>query len=262
MHTQFSNQLIASALLDSYQAEGPAPIIREVVAESVSSRYTPVSTNELVAALESRGFTFRSIKGGYNNKKGHTTKHVVRMTYNRRIQVNNDWMAPEIVISNSFDARSALRVEMGIFRVVCSNGLTIKLEDFGTIYLRHLGDADEMAMEILDTMLANIEKITGLVEEMYQKVLTEEEAIELAMAAAAERWKKAFTRDQAKVLLQVARPEDDGLELFKVMNRIQENALTNSSLRVNNRKVRMINNPTNYERVNSKIFSLAAEMLN
>lgn len=237
--------------------------IKEVVAKWATPRYTPVSTNELCAALEHRGFYFRSSSGGYNTKKGHTTKHVVRMAFAEKIQFGEDMMCPEVVITNSFDCMSSLKVDVGIFRLVCTNGLTVKVKDFGSLKLRHVGNADDMAHEILMGMIDLIPEVENIIIRMRCKVLTEQQAIDFAIKAAQIRWNKEFTPEQAKVLLKAARPEDDGLHLWEVMNRVQENALSVSGLQIPGmRRSRLVTNPGNYEKINAGIFEIAVEQMN
>ena len=45
------------------------------------------------------------------------------------------------------------------------------------------------------------------------------------MKAAQARWNREFTEDDAKILLEVARPEDEGSNLWEVFNRVQEKVL-------------------------------------
>ena len=46
---------------------------------------------------------------------------------------------PQILLTNSHDGGNSFSLSAGIFRLVCSNGLVIKTEDYGTARLVHKG---------------------------------------------------------------------------------------------------------------------------
>ena len=46
---------------------------------------------------------------------------------------------PQLLLTNSHDGGNAFSLSAGIFRMVCSNGLVIKTEDYGTARLVHKG---------------------------------------------------------------------------------------------------------------------------
>lgn len=234
--------------------------VKEVVKEelgNVSSKYTKISTNQLCAALEKEGFVLSKIQQG----KSHTGTHVVRMQHSQEINLNGDICKPEIVIINSFDAKSSFKVKLGVFRYICSNGLTIGTT-WGEFKVRHTGTADQIAKQITLEFADRIPQIISTVEKMQETTLTEEQAVDLAMKAAKSRWEKEFTPAQAKQLLSVARPEDGGYGLWEVYNRVQENILNGAKVQ----GVRMSNKPIKaaqrYENINSEIFQSAFEFVN
>jgi len=262
------------AVMEAPAAPAPAPtpsdepkyqaqqIMAEVLNPELSKKYVAISTSEVVNELMGMGFSMRN-KISQKGKKGGTGIHSVRMYANDFVEINGDKMRPEIIITNSFDGTSAFKVSVGIYRLVCSNGLTILDEDFGYLKLRHMGTPAETAMEIVKEMAVKAPAALELVKKMQEKVLTEKEAISFAMAAAKARWNKEFTKEQAEALLEVARPEDGGRSLWNVFNVIQEKCM-NAGMEIKGlkRKTRQINNAWLFEKKNSELFQLAAEQLN
>lgn len=234
--------------------------VKEVVKEelgNVSSKYTKISTNELCAALEKEGFVLSKIQQG----KSRTGTHVVRMQHSQEINLNGDICKPEIVIINSFDAKSSFKVKLGVFRYICSNGLTIGTT-WGEFKVRHIGTADQIAKQITLEFADRIPQIIETVEKMQETTLTEEQAVEFALKAAQTRWEKEFTPEQAKQLLKAARPEDGGFGLWEVFNRVQENVLNGTKVEGVRSSNKAIKAPKRYENINAEIFQSAFEFVN
>lgn len=237
-------------------------IMPEILNPELSKKYVAISTSEVVNELMELGFQVRN-KISQKGKKGGTGIHSVRMFAGDFVEINGDKMRPEIIITNSFDGTSAFKVSVGIFRLVCSNGLTLLSEDLGFLKLRHMGTPAETAMEIVREMAEKAPAALELIKKMQEKVLSEKQAIAFAMAAAKARWNKEFTKDQAAKLLEAARPEDGGQSLWHVFNIIQEKAMTPGlEIAGLKRKTRQINNAWLFEKTNSDLFKLAMEQMN
>jgi len=191
---------------------------------NVSEKYVVINSQKLINELQARGFELRSLMA----RKSGRGQHVIRMRAADAFTApNGETLFPEIVIKNSYNGKSSFQVQMGIFRLVCSNGLTILDNSFGsyTMKTRHFGDEAKLAEQITFDFIERLASVWAVQERMATKVLTEKQAIQLAMKAAEARWKQKFTAQQAAALLKVARPEDDGLNAWAVYNRIQENVL-------------------------------------
>lgn len=246
-----------------FKSELTSATINEQVAFNLSSKYAVVSTNAVVEELQKRGFVKREVRGGTLNRNGGTKVHTVRLVFGELINVKGDLLRPEVVITNSFDGKSAFKVKAGIFRQVCTNGLTVLCEELKEIKLRHSGDASDLALQIIERMAESLPLMMEIVGKMREKTLTEAEAIAFAISAAKVRWNKSFTPEQAKVLLQAGRPEDTGLQLWEVFNVVQERVLSTAGLQVPGmRRVQILKNANRYEKVNSELFALAMNQLN
>jgi hypothetical protein len=215
-----------------------------------------VNTLNLIEEFQAKGFELREVLMP-KSKNGRGT-HTVRMSAKSPIIIGGEVLKPEIVIVNSYDWSSKLKIAAGVFRLVCSNGLVIADQRLPhlNINLRHIGTEAEIVEQTVKTFSENFHKIGEVIQKMGERILTEEEAIKLAMKAARSRWKKSFTPAQAKALLKAARPEDNGMDAWKVMNRLQEN-LVKGGVNVPGRKraIRPLAQPVKIHKVNQEVFS-------
>jgi hypothetical protein len=196
--------------------------------KTMSSKYIVMDTEKLVntlLGLTSSGeavFTLREIRNNRSQKKGVRGVHTVKLRMNRSYDFGNDVVYPELIIQNSHDGSSPLRVDFGLYRQICTNGLCVKMTDYGEIKIRHMGTPEEAAFDIVKEMAKHLPKIVRKHHEMANTILTEEQAIEFAMKAAQARWDREFTREDAQTLLIAARPEDEGQSLWCYFNIVQE----------------------------------------
>lgn len=230
---------------------------------AMSSKYVVMDTEKLanyLLGLTSKGepiFELRQIINSRSKIAGKG-KHVVRLRTIKSYQLDGDTLFPEIVIMNSHDGSSPLRVEMGVFRLVCTNGLVVKSRDLGEIKIRHMGTAEEAAFQIITQFAANAPKFIEAQKQLAEKVLNDDEIVDFAVKAAEIRWNRAFTKEDAAILLEVNRPEDEGNTMWTVMNRVQEKLL-NGDVKLSGQKrhARSITNASEDVRINSELFELA-----
>jgi hypothetical protein len=240
-------------------------IISEVKSANLSANYVAISSQKLMNDLQANGF---QLSGFQTKKKGaKSSAHLIRMRYNKELILNGEILYPEVVIRNSFDGTVRFECAMGIFRLVCSNGLTVSDSRFESkIYkVRHFG---QKAMDISEKVISGeivanfFELLPKLKEYVLQQMsvnLTEEKAIEFAMKAAALRFKRAFTQKEAMVLLESGRFADDENTLWAIQNRIQEKLINGFAGR---RKYSALKDPNKTAVINERLANLSMEFAN
>ena len=128
----------------------------------MSDRYKMVPTIEVVAMLAERGF--RPVRAQQSRSriegKGDFTRHLIRFRHDDYLDQAAGAELPELVLTNSHDGTSAYRFLSGIFRLVCSNGLTVQSADFGSIAVRHSGGRD-FEQRVIDATYKVIEDTLG-----------------------------------------------------------------------------------------------------
>ncbi len=191
--------------------------------EKLSKYYIHVSTSTIVKDLESLGWDVFSVKTVKVRKsKLEFSKHLVQL-FNQNIKLN-DGNFPTILLTNSHDGSTSVRFEIGIFRLICSNGLVIKSKDFGTFKTRHMNyNFEELKENILD-LTNNIPNLVKLVEKFEGKIMSKEEINKFAIDAIKTRLDsdKQINEEDFGNFLLPKRNEDRENNLWNIFNRVQE----------------------------------------
>ena len=181
---------------------------------------------------------------------------------------------PQLLLTNSHDGGNAFTLSAGIFRLVCSNGLVIKTEDYGTARLVHKGYSFEAVQELVKEFEETISNVISKITAMKKVELTKQQQIEFAKQAALLRFTaKSYNEDNISDvvdiddLLNVDRKEDAGNGLYEVFNRVQESIVQGKYSYSSNGKVKDANTKTRKARpiknfkqsinVNQKLSELA-----
>jgi hypothetical protein len=173
---------------------------------------------------------------------------------------------PEVVFLNSHDGTSAYQLRVGLFRVVCTNGLIVSLGAFPSFRVAHRGDiVDEVVTSALE-ISERFGVLAGQVERMEQKHLAKDEQLEFAERALTVRFLAPQESGiQAAQLLTCRRTDDLGNDLWSVLNKVQENLLRGGLSRISSsgRRMRTRNITSIGEdvRINSRLWDLAEETL-
>ena len=175
---------------------------------------------------------------------------------------------PQLLLTNSHDGGNAFTLSAGIFRLVCSNGLVIKTEDYGTSRLVHKGYSFKSVQKLVNDFVATIDETLTRITAMKQVELNKEQQIEFAKTAALLRFtEKAYNEGniadvvELDDLLSVDRKEDKGNGLWEVYNSVQESLVNGKYHYVGankkSRKARPIKNFKQSIDVNKKLSELA-----
>ena len=181
---------------------------------------------------------------------------------------------PQLLLTNSHDGGNAFTLSAGIFRLICSNGLVIKTEDYGSARLVHKGYSFESVRELVNEFNVTIDEVLSKVTAMKKVQLTKDQQIEFAKQAALLRFTaKSYNEDNiADVvdldgLLNAERKEDKGDGLYEVFNRVQESLVkgkylyaSSGSVNKSGTKVRKGREIKNFKQsidVNKKLSELA-----
>lgn len=217
---------------------------------NLSEKYVAINTTAVVENLldfkfedGSPMFVIRQVlRDGSKGKKndGNQYRHRVHLRTTKSLKISgNDTCYPEIVIFNSYNGSNSLKVEMGLFRLVCSNGLTIKSKDFGSMKINHIGNPAKIAADLVHDFVKAVPEIGKVYETISTVKLTNDQikafakqALEIKETANGSKgWTKKLS-EQAEVIEVIAneiakprRKEDEGNGLWEVFNRVQENII-------------------------------------
>lgn len=225
----YSNTGEQRPLLDS---ELPSSVFAERPWEGVSSKYNFVSTGEVVRALATVGvrpYLAKSSRTRIDSKRGYT-KHMLRFRQDGAVPLAGE-VYPELVIVNSHDTGSSFRVDLGLYRLICKNGLVSNYGIADSFRGRHVGIVIEDILAGVDRITKEFPRLADTVQRMQTKSLTEYQRECFAREAAILRWERDKVPFESSMLLVTRRYDDEAPTVWNVFNTIQENLLTGQRVR-------------------------------
>ena len=244
----------------------------------VSGKYLFVNTETIVDDLDKLGW--KPVQAAQRKGRGKSTifsKHMVAFQ-NPDLKIkgkDGDDSFPRIIMTNSHDGMQAFKFSVGIFRLVCSNGLVVADEQFNEFKIKHKGYTFDELRGVVNEAVADLPNKVEVLNQMKQRVLTQEEKNKLALDAmliragiepGSEKAKKFNYDDETIIdILDPKRDEDKGDDLWRVFNVVQEKitqgdfhaALTGAKVR----KVRKIKSFEKDLKVNKELFKLATALV-
>jgi hypothetical protein len=235
----------------------------------ITDRYVHVSTEKVIEDVMKLGWTpINAYRVASRGKRTGTGRHMVKF-------VNYDFMQegkteyPELLLTNSHDGTTAFKLDVGIFRLVCSNGMVVKSQDFGSMKVRHYGYDFETIKGAVNDLVEQIPDYLKQVEDMKEQKLEREQMLEFARQAAMLRMTKVNETAIDEVvdvedLLESTRKEDEGNGLWEVFNRLQEkvvNGKFNYALGKKERKARPVKGFKSQVKLNQDLWELASSYL-
>lgn len=213
-------------------ADSPSPL--------VSNKYQFIKTSDVLGTLSEMGWNPREMSE-VKARKPHTRgfqKHLVRLTNPEFIATKNVGdEVPEIVLTNSHNGKNSFSFRIGIYRLVCSNGLVIPTEEFENITIKHVGNMASQIQEVIGRMSQSFSTVFKDIQGMKSRTLTSSEIRSLSREALKTR-SSVLQENLPSIfdeILAVQRIEDEGNDLWKVYNRIQEN-LMNGNFEIKTKK--------------------------
>lgn len=240
--------------------------------ESRSSRYSFIPTINVIQGMEDAGFVPVEAKQGRSRIVGkeNFTKHMIRFRSEKHALKAEDSQV-EVVLINSHDGTSAYKLMAGIFRLICSNGLIVADSLLESISVRHTGNVIPEVVEGAQYIFDNAPKVIEAAEEWKTIDLEPKEQLALAEVTHELRFPrdeegKTSTEVTPQMLLNARRSDDEGSDLWRTFNRIQENATQGfrrvdfSTGRRRRISVRAIRNIDGDVKINRALWSLAEKM--
>jgi len=270
--------------LDSYLTKDQLKEVCPVVFKDaptnpkVTDKYLFVNTETIVDDLDKLGW--KPVSAAMRKSRGKDTifsKHMVSFQ-NPDIKITSkdgDNAFPRIIMTNSHDGLQAFKFSVGIFRLVCSNGLVVADEKFSDFKIRHKGYTFAELRDVVAQAVKDLPNKVEVLNKMRTKILTKDEKQKLALDAMLIRAgitpdsdkAKKFEYDEETIedILEPKRNEDKGDDLWKVFNVIQEK-ITQGEFHaaLKGAKVRKVRKIKSFEKdlqVNKELFKLATALV-
>ena len=245
----------------------------------VSNRYLFVNTETIIDDLEKLGWLPVQAVQRKARKSGGTifSKHMVAFQ-NPNIKITSsdgDDAYPRILLTNSHDGMQAFKFSVGIFRLVCSNGLVVADEQFSDFKIKHKGYTFGELRNVVRQAVSDLPNKVQVMNDMKNRTLTQEEKNKLALDAmliranitpgSKEASKFDYDAETIEDILDPKRDADRGNDLWRVFNVVQEKitqgefhaALKGAKVR----KVRKIKSFEKDIKVNKELFKLATALV-
>jgi hypothetical protein len=207
-------------------------------------------------------------------------RHIIRLDNKDLgfIKVRGDQVKPHILLDNSHDGFTPASLHLGLFRLVCTNGLVIAIPGLATeIKIRHINIDSAELLQTLAEAAEQYRTIGDHVGVMQDRILTTDEREQFAIRALALREPTRFMKE-GKVLikeitksmnpndvLMPVRPEDESADLWTTFNLIQEKTVKGlyerKSAKGKKSSPREITNAARNLTYNKQLWSIAEEFL-
>ena len=260
----FKAGAINSISLEVAKQKAPAIFATEPASYINQNRYHFTPTFEIIDMMQDMGYLLTNAKQS-NSKIPLRINHGVHIVEFQhpdlyvKDSTNNEVEArPTIVMVNSSDGSRPFDFQMGMFRLVCSNGLIVKDKDLGGFKERHtkysFADLKSMISQKVDSLPKTIDKINtwnGIEMSHKDRFAFATEA--LALRLSGDRLPEEY---EIREILNPKRAADKHNNLWCTYNVVQEN-LIKGGFQLNERQARPITNPWQDLELNKGLWALA-----
>ena len=263
-----SNSLVMSPLSIEEVKQNAPQAFATAPKPGVSSKYSFLPTSRIIEDMDRLGWKVNQAKSNRSRSSAAAEfgNHVVKFYHPEVFMKDQDGNIEayvNIVVMNNHMGTGSFKFEMGIFRLVCENGLIIKDKDFGGFNMRHSGYSFEQLQETLNAAMERLPEVVGKINTYNQIMMSKEAQKAFAQQAFALRsyQDRQLTETELEEFLAPRRKEDEGDSLWVVLNRIQESVLkggysiTNKKDKI--RRAKSIKNIQQDIKLNQQVWELA-----
>jgi hypothetical protein len=259
---------ITSISLDSAKSIAPAIFATSPAPTIKSPKYQFTPTFEVIEHMQDMGYVLTGVKQSKSNVelRKNWGIHITRFQHPDLYIKDPQGMIearPEVVLINSHDGTRPIQFEMGLFRLVCENGLVIKDRDMGSFRERHTKLNFQEVKNLMDEKVSGLQEVVGKISQWNMKEMSDKQRFNFAMDALALRIGTDRQAEQYEIMdiLTAKRKVDEQPTLWHTFNTVQEN-LIKGGFQLNNRQARAINNPVEDFNLNQGLWQLADSYLN
>lgn len=239
-----------------------------------SNKYEVITSGEIADVLKNNNLYLHNlVVTGIKDREFAT--HHMRFRFKESLDIlDKKVYIPEIVVTNSYNGRSSLQFRIGIYRIICSNGLVVG-NDYYTWKVRHINNEFKNIPNIISKMVKAFKSVDHKINQMRDRELNEVEirsfiyeALKIRLGLMSNT--KIHTLINPEVLLRARRAEDCSNKLWHVYNKVQEGLIRGSDLRytytskkgeLKTGTVRQIKSPQSQLVVNTKLWNVSEKLL-
>ena len=278
----FSNNELATSFLtnDDLRRICPMALHTTPTNPDVSDRYVHANTMTVVEDLAKLGWFPVQAKQCRNkkNSSGIRSFHMIAFQ-NPDVKItktldNGEKIVdtyPRIILTNSHDGFNSFKFMLGLFRLVCSNGLVVCDNQMVDMAIRHINYDFEELRKVVASAIERVPEIVNTMNEMRNVILTDEQ--KTALATEVVKLRKGVEDDkdfvvEAEVvedILTPVRKEDKGSDLWTIFNICQEKMIKGGfGLRTSRNRLRRQRGITSIKKdmeFNQRLWNTASQYL-
>lgn len=253
-------------------------IFAEHARPGVSSRYTFVSTAQVVALLGAEGWKPVKASEQRVRLKDRVGFQMHEIRFARRVDLEAGAFQvgtarAEMILQNAHDGSRAYRIDAGLYRLVCRNGLTVADADFAHVSIRHVDVSADAFAKAAQSVAENTPRTLEAVAKWQAVQLPQATRVEFARRAAALRWdadQPVMKLLSPEKLLTPVRYGDAATDLWTTFNVIQEHLIRGgdrylcytNGMGIRRNRTRPVSGLNQGQQINKSLWSLASEFAN
>jgi len=278
----FGNDNLSNVFLTNEDIKSKCPVafLKTPTNPNVSDKYVQANTETVINDLRKLGWLPVEAKQcrAKRNSSGIRSFHMlcfqnpdVKIT--KKDSDGNETVDcyPRIILTNGHDGFNSFKFMVGLFRLVCSNGLVVSTNEMANFSIRHINYDFETLREIVKKTIDEVPNIVCKMNDMRNIIITNEDKIKLAREVVRirknipENIEVGVDDDTLLDILSPVRNEDNGNDLWTVFNICQEKLIKGGFSSINKqnkqRKQRSITSIRKDIDYNQKLWNKAMELM-
>ena len=236
----------------------------------LSAKYAFLPTSRIIEDMDRLGWKVCQAKANRSRTQVNQEfgNHVIKF-FHPEVFIQDSEGGKEsyinVVVMNNHSGMGSFKFEIGIFRLVCSNGLVLKDRDMGSFNIRHSGYSFDQLRETMDQALTRLPDLVGRINQYNMITMTKDQQKDFARKALGLRSyiDRLPTDEELADFLAPRRKEDEGDSLWVVLNRVQESVMKGGYHLMNKkgkfRRAKSIKNIQQDIKLNQQVWELAME---
>jgi hypothetical protein len=272
-----SSRAISALSSDDLRRCAPS-VFADHARPGVSTRYTFVSTEHVVALLSAEGW--EPVKATEQRVRLEARvgfqMHEIRFARRADLEAgpfNVGQARAEMILQNAHDGTRAYRIDAGLYRLVCRNGLVVADADFAHVAIRHVDVSAETFAKAAQSVAESTPRVLEVIAKWQAVQLPQPKRVEFARRAAALRWDatQPVTRLLGpEKLLAPVRYGDAANDLWTTFNVLQEHLLRGGDrymgytegMGIRRNTTRPVGGLSEGQKLNKALWALAGEFAN
>jgi len=192
----------------------------------VSDRYTHISTARILEIMQSHGWL---PVDAFENKvrsedKQNYQKHLI-VLQNFSSFLMEEENVPQIILTSSHDTTACVELKLGVFRLICQNGIILADSLMQAHKIKHIGFCETDVSKAIEETVSYLPLLNEKINTYKNIQLEPAEELAFARAAAEIRFDTETLDVNYSSMLEVRREGDRGKDLWKCFNKIEESCL-------------------------------------